>query len=403
MLFNTNPAYTFDDFWLVPQHSHISSRDIVSLETNLFPRIKRNKYKVQHPLMASPMDSVCGSKMLATMALMGGTGVLHRGCSPQEQFGMLLESMDIAVKKIFQRTQTYNVPGLFGIAVGINWEERVNKILDELENLNFYDENVRIFFCLDVAHADSSQYINSLKNLHERLSGLEIPILAGSIATEYALHQLMPYCEGVRVGIGCGSACSTRIQTGHGVPLATSIMECRNYLNTTTTPFNDLTLICDGGMKTPGDMVKALACGCTGIMLGGYLSATSDSPAEKIYEIKNNYRTYNDEYDFYNIHEFINKNNKITGVKFRGMASYAAQKAYCEKDREPLYVEGESIVIPYRGNTTDVLTETLASIRSGLSYSGCIDIESFYKNAELRLGTFNGVYEAHPHAKMLQK
>lgn len=386
MILNEKVAYTFDDLWLVPKCSNIRSRDDVKLYVNLFPKISNTRYVVSHPLVASPMDSVCGENMLVTMAETGGCGILHRGCSPIQQSLML----DNAIT-MFINNNGYDKKAIFGVAVGIDWEKRVDLTLNLLKSFN---EKINIFFCLDVAHADNLIYLESLKRLYEKLYEYKIPILAGSIATPNAVKRLVPYCSGIRVGIGCGSACTTRIQTGHGVPLATSLIECYEELQSSGN--DDITLWCDGGVKNPGDMVKALACGADGIIMGSYLAATSDSPAEKIYE-----PTMVSASPY--ISCWKSAPGKIKEVVYRGMASYDAQSSHCEKNRKPIYVEGETIRIPYKGETKEVIEKTLASIRSGLSYSGALCIADLVDMAELRVSTSNGLLEAHPHAKFLGK
>jgi len=386
MILNEKVAYTFDDLWLVPKCSNIDSRDTVDTSVNLFPKISNTRYVLSHPLIASPMDSVCGEKMLVTMAETGGCGILHRGCSPSEQSLIL----DRAISK-FVNSNGSNQKAVFGVAVGIDWEKRVDLTLALLKSFN---EKINIFFCLDVAHADNRIYLESLRKLYGKLYEFKIPILVGSIATPNAVKRLVPYCSGIRVGIGCGSACTTRIQTGHGVPLATSLMECYDEL--VSSGNNNITMFCDGGVKNPGDMVKALACGADGIIMGSYLAATSDSPAEKIHEpMMVSVSPY--------ISSWKSAPGKIKEVVYRGMASFDAQNSHCEKNRKPIYVEGETIRIPYRGETKEVIEKTLASIRSGLSYSGAQCIADLVYLAELRVGTSNGVLEAHPHAKFLGK
>lgn len=393
---NGKAALTFDDVWMVPQFSDIASRDDVDLSYEIF-----DGFKVENPLVATCMDTVCGSEMLIEMALCGGTGMLHRGCSPKEQGNMLYD----VGNTLWSIDHKHKYPYVVGYAVSCgSWKDRII----EFQNVvNQFPSN-NYFICLDVAHAHTSMYKETLKNLYDYCQAYfdkPIKILAGTIATPQAAEYLYEYCDGIRVGVGSGSACSTRINTGHGVPLFQSLIE-------TAEVCHDLGIKCfaDGGLRTAGDMVKALAVGADALDLGGVLAPTSKSPAEKIYDYERTpeYPILCERLKQISPHPqdairrmaILEENKKIVAVRYRGMASADAQKDYSEKTRKSgYYVEGESFEMPYMGETSDIVDGFLKGIRSGLSYTGAHNIQELRDKARFRTSTFAGLAEAKPHGK----
>lgn len=389
---NGKAALTFDDVWMVPQFSDVQSRDEVDLGWDIF-----DGYKCL-PVNATCMDTVCGSEMLTEMVRIGGTGMLHRGCSPDEQGDMLYKSLKTTCDNGLARSQTLTgLDFIFGYAVSCgSWQERLKNFefaIKRIQDNSSLSDRFKYYICLDVAHAHTSMYLETLKNLYEYCKIYQVPvkILAGTIATPQGAEYLYEYCDGVRVGVGSGSACTTRINTGHGVPLFQSLIE-------TAEVCHDLGITCfaDGGLRTSGDMVKALAVGADCLDLGGVLASTSKSPAEKIYKKTNTL----DMIERLGPDDYRLAPREIVAVRYRGMASADAQKDYSEKTRKSgYYVEGESFEMPYTGETSDVIDGFLKGIRSGLSYSGARNIKEFRNKGHFRTATFAGLAEAKPHGK----
>lgn len=392
---NNKAALTFDDVWMVPQYSEVESRDSVDLSTEIFKACP-----VKHPLISTCMDAVTESDMLVEMVKSGGSGMIHRGCTPDSQGKMFLKAAEILRDTVEQRDLNY--PFVLGFAVSCGtWKERIvefEKVVDEFPSNSY-------FVCLDVAHAHTKKYKEILQQIYEYVNSSskvrrKINILAGTIATPEAAEYLYEFCDGIRVGVGSGSACTTRIQTGHGVPLFQSIIE-------TSQICHDLGITCwaDGGIRTSGDMVKALAVGADALVLGGVLTSTSASPAEKIYDDAEVMSIFQDlqhkQYTRITRDDIEKEKSKLTpiAVKYRGMASKDAQATFSEKRKSGYYVEGEAFEMPYTGQTSEVVSNFLNGVRSGLSYSGSFDLTEFRQKARFRMATFAGLQEAKPHGK----
>jgi IMP dehydrogenase len=190
--------------------------------------------------------------------------------------------------------------------------------------------------CVDVAHGHHVMMRYALEVLKNTL-GDTPHIMAGNVATLRAFNDLADWgADSIRVGIGGGSICSTRIQTGHGIPTLQSIIECAQTSR-------DAKIIADGGIKSSGDIVKALAAGADFVIVGSLLAGTTQSPGEVYYKDGQKLKTY------------------------RGMASEEAQKDWRGAASS---LEGVSTSIPYKGHAGDILKEIKRGIRSGLSYSG---------------------------------
>ncbi len=319
-------SLTYDDVLLIPQYSDIESRKEVNIG-NWLDQDRGIKFEL--PIIASPMDTVTEIPMALTLGRMGGLAIIHRYNTISAQSRMA----DI----LFENLSPLQV----GFAVGITGDylERAK----ELVNIG-----ARIL-CIDVAHGDHILVKNALSHLRDAL-GDGPHIMAGNVATLDGFNNLASWgVNSIRVGIGGGSICSTRIQTGHGVPSLDSIVDCAKT-------HHNVAIIADGGIKNSGDIVKALAVGGDFAMLGSLLAGTSDTPGEVI------------------THE--------NGGKFkvyRGMASKDAQMDWRGKTSS---LEGISTTIQYKGSTREVIEQLENGIRSGFSYSGCRTIEELWRKAK---------------------
>lgn len=351
----------FDDVLLTPQYSEIESRSLVDLSVpgfdDEFARLLPHLQPLRCPVIGSPMDTVVGPKVASILDEFGGFGVLHRYCTIQESVKMFLEVVG---------KSTGHLPNVM-VAVGATGD-----YLERAQAL--YDAGCRAF-CVDVAHGHHSSVKSALKEMRTKF-GDDIHIMSGNVATLAAFNDLADWgSNSVRVGIGGGSMCTTRIRTGHGIPTLQSVLDCAKS-------DRDVYLVADGGIRNSGDIVKSLAAGADMVMLGSVLAGHEESPGDLI-DAKGLVHT-----------------SAPIGVpmfkKFRGMASKEAQLAW--RGRVSV-VEGEATVIPYKGSLRTTLVDILDGVRSGLSYSGARKIRELRHKAHFVTVTSNGVLENRPHGK----
>lgn len=346
-------AYTYDDIQLIPQYSTVESRSKVSLKT----RLSKN-YNIMVPFIASPMDTVCELDMAIKMAKLGGVGCLHRFMGIEEQ------SRQVKELQTFLYNNKEELYGIWGderkpimAAIGATGDslERAQKLVKAGANV----------LLIDVAHGHHENVRKTLHSLQD-LFGDSVDIIAGNVATYYAAYDLCEWgVDGIRVGIGGGSLCTTRIETGHGIPNVTSIKECARAADKWNVP-----VMADGGIRSAGDIAKAIAVGADSVMLGSLLAATQEAPGLIIEQSNQLYKRY------------------------RGSASLDTKSAHGQATRN---IEGASTIIPYKGGVKYVIYRLSDGLRSALSYSGADSIEKFQSTAEYVIVTTAGINEAKPH------
>lgn len=327
-------AITYDDILLVPAYNHAESRRLVDISM----KDKRGLLAVQIPLMSSNMDTITESEMANFMASKGGVGVLHRFLSVERNIAE------------FRKCHATTF-----VSIGCT-----EKDLERAEALR--DAGAR-YFCIDVAHAHGKYVGKTLKRLREILP--DACIMAGNVAT-YAGADYLASCGAdlIKVGIGGGSVCSTRIKTGFGVPMLTSIQQCAK---------TDRSIIADGGIRKPGDVVKALAFGADFVMLGGMLAGTRPTPGEVI---------------------------TVEGERkkeFRGMASQEAQDSFIGGVPDWRTAEGVSTLVDYREDEDEVIADVVGGLRSGLTYGGATSIRELQRKLEYVIVSHAGRVESQPH------
>ena len=331
-------ALSYDDVLLVPKFSEIESRSQVSLKSVLGQNLEFDS-----PIIASPMDTVSGYHMAKKLSELGGVAIIHRYCSISEQADV--------VRKLKNEGERV------GAAVGAtgDYMERVTALYNAGAD----------FICIDVAHGHHKMVYDAIRNIRDHY-GPAIHIMAGNVATQEGFDALQFWgADSIRVGIGGGSICSTRIQTGHGVPNLTAIMECAKAQTKAT-------LIADGGIKTAGDIVKALAAGADFVMLGSLLAGTDEAPGE--------------------ITESVLHGMKMKA--YRGMASREAQEDWRGKSSAP---EGIATMIPYKGPVELIFNDLIGNIKSGLSYSGATTTSGLQARSEFIRQTSAGQHESSTH------
>ena len=332
---------SYDDVLLVPQYSDIRTRTDIDLSVSLGAGLKLNL-----PIIASPMDTISESAMALAMDKHGGTAIIHRYNTIEHQ------ARNISIARDSCPSHKITV----GAAVGVSGNFLNRAAVLQASGVDF--------FCVDVAHGHHILMKEAIETLRTAF-GDSIHIMAGNVATLEGVNDLADWgADSVRCNIGGGSICSTRVQTGHGLPGLQTIFECAKT-------DRDVKIIADGGIKNSGDIVKAIGAGADAVMVGSLLAGTDESPG-KIFEERDGTRW------------------KI----YRGMASKEAQLKWRGKYSS---FEGVSSRVPYRGRVGKVLEDLERGIRSGLSYSGARSIEEFHAKAKFVQQSPSGLYESKTH------
>jgi IMP dehydrogenase len=339
-------ALSYDDVLLVPGKSNISSRSEVDLAVQLTPHLK-----LDIPIISANMDTVTGTTMAISISLMGGIGILPRFNAPLKQAQLVQE---VKAKKT-----------VVGAAIGVRdgYLERCKLLIEAGVDL----------LVLDVAHGHQDQVITVVKNIKKQFSHTDL--VAGNVATFEAAKDLFKAgADCVKVGIGPGSACTTRIQTGFGVPQITAVMNASKAALET-----GKTLICDGGIKNSGDIVKGLAAGSHAVMIGSLLAGTDEAPGEVIIHNGGHFKRYNGSASLEEKkRQMANSNENFTS-------------SYLE------HVEGVSALIPYQGTLESVIRRLLAGMRSGYSYAGAKNLAELHQKAKFIQVSSLGMRESAPH------
>ena len=332
-------AVTYNDVLLVPQYSDIVSRNEVKLTSNL----SDNQFRL--PIIASPMDTVSEKDMVVAMADEGGLSIVHRYNTIEEQVKIVESSI----------TSLVNPDSPVAAAIGTTG--------DYLERAVALVAHGAKILCIDVAHGHHVLMKLAFLKLREIL-GDTVHIMAGNVATLEGYNDLVDWgADSVRCNIGGGSICSTRVQTGHGVPGLHTIIDCARS-------DRDVPIIADGGIRNSGDIVKALAAGADFVMLGSLLSGTDETPGDVINTREGKFKAY------------------------RGMASKDAQVEWRGRTAS---LEGIATTVPCKGSVRDILLELERGIRSGLSYSGARTITELQAKARFIRQTSSGQTESGTH------
>jgi IMP dehydrogenase len=327
-------AYTFDDVALVPQFNNVPSRTEPSLETWLTKNRKMNI-----PILCSNMDTAIAEPLADILLEFGSIPIFHRftGFDVQEKW----------VKKY--KDSTF-------IACGILRIDETRKLLDL----------GAIGVCIDVAHGHSDRmfrFIQELKRTHP-----DKEIIAGNVCTAMAYHDLVNAgADAVKVGVGPGAACTTRMVTGFGVPQLSAIYDCAKVADKLRVP-----LIADGGIRNSRDVVLALAAGASTVMIGKLFAMTSESAAPK------------------------RNSEKGMEAKFRGQASEDFQNDFYGGLKDKTVAEGIDFWGPVSGSAKQLLGDLLGGLRSGLTYGGARSIKELQRKAEFVEVTPSYIHESRP-------
>jgi IMP dehydrogenase len=327
---------TFDDVLLMPAHSEMNSRRAPQLDS----KVTKN-FSLKTPIISANMDTVTEYQMALKMAELGGLGILHRFMSPEEQVRQVKLLKD---KKIL-------------VAASIGVKEDGMRRADMLA-----DAGVDIF-TIDIAHGDSVMMFETLSYVKKKYP--KIDVIAGNTAMPEGVKRLIEHgADAVKVGIGPGSMCTTRIITGCGVPQLTAVAMCVLEARKHNVP-----VIADGGIKTSGDIVKAFAAGAHTVMLGSMLSGCLETPGE------------------------IEGGRK----RYRGMASKDAQVSWRGELPTGMAAEGEARWVNCKGSVENIVSELAGGVRSGMTYLNAYTISDINKNARFMEMTASGMMESKPH------
>ncbi|HUD09895.1 MAG TPA: IMP dehydrogenase [Patescibacteria group bacterium] len=358
---------SFDDILLLPDYADFSRSDI-DLSTKITKKIT-----LTLPFVSAPMDTVTESKLAIALARLGGIGIIHRNLTVQNQAN--------EVKKV------KNKKLLVGAAIGVGkgFEERVEALVKTEVDV----------IIVDSAHGFSKGVIETTEYIKKKFPKMEV--IAGNVATFAGAKALiLAGADGVRVGMGPGAICTTRIISGMGMPQITAIMETARAAKKAGIP-----IIADGGIKYSGDIVKALAAGASAVMMGSYFAASVESPGKiiklKPEQVPSRFKS--------------SLNKKLRTYKFkqyRGMGSIAAMargakiksedefhgKSY--KDRV-MIAEGVESLVPLKGSVEELIDQAVGGIRSGMYYVGAKNIQELWQKAKFIQITQASLNESHPH------
>lgn len=344
-------AYSFDDLFLVPKYSSIPSRspNHIDLSVDLGKGVI-----LENPIISANMLHVSGPKLVGKLAALGGLGILHRFDND------ILKDFNDAVNFSLIHNKDplrLRIPlNNIGISIG-------------LEQFGLLYEYVKIggkIVCVDVAHGHHLRCIELVKKIHETFP--ELLLIAGNVATAkgaYALYEAG--ADVIKVGVGSGSLCSTRIETGNGVPQMTVLDDVRNWFDNCWEPEGRLPakIISDGGMRSAGDVVKSL-CFADAVMLGNMLAGTDESPGEVL---------------------------SFGGKQYK---QYAGSSTHKQRN-----IEGVKALVPTKGPLEDVVTKILEGVRSGCSYQGVTNLVDLKDDPEFVEVSNAGLIESRPHDVIL--
>lgn len=330
-------ALTYDDVALVPQFNNIPSRTEPSLESWL-----TRKLKIGIPILAANMDTVISEELAEILIAQGSVPIFHR-FTP-------LDIQEKWVKKF--RDKTF-------VSCGIQRLDETRKLLD-LGALGV---------CIDVAHGHSDRMFRHIEELKEKHPDKEI--IAGNVCTAMAYHDLVNAgADAVKVGVGPGAACTTRMVTGFGVPQFTAVQDCARIAEKLRVP-----LIADGGIRTSRDVVLALAAGASSVMVGKLFGQTLESAAPKRKTDR-----YPSGYE----------------AKFRGQASSDFQNEFYGGLKAKTVAEGIDFWGPVTGTAEELINNLLGGVRSGMTYGGARNLKELQRKAEFVQVTATYIQESKP-------
>lgn len=333
---------TYDDVLLIPQYSEIESRSSIDLSITLTKGIK-----VNIPVVPANMKTVTGFEMAKNVADLGGMAIVHRFMSLEEQ----LEIVNKFVCLSQEGTPYY--PKHVGYSVGVKKENYTD--VDALVSLGAE------ILCIDIAHGDSKMCVEMTKYISEKYPN--VFLISGNVATYGGTMRLLEAgADMVKVGIGPGSLCTTRIETGNGVPQLSAVM----FASFARAEWEHKTgkkafIMADGGIKNAGDCVKAL-CYADMVMAGNLFAGSEETPGQVI---------------------------SIDGRLYKEYVGSSTHKGS--------HIEGVAAIVPLKGHTKDIMQKLNEGIRSGCSYQGSANLRELKEKHHMMRMTGASLRESHPH------
>jgi IMP dehydrogenase len=358
-------ALTFDDVLLKPRFSGFS-RNEISLETKLTPRVT-----LKSPVMSAPMDTVTESELAIALAQAGGIGIIHRNLTIAEQ------ATEVA------KVKAMGLP--VGAAVGSSsgYEKRVAELVNAGADV----------LVVDSAHGHAVKVITAISYIKKNF---DVDVIGGNVATaEGAKALISAGADALRVGMGPGAICSTRIVSGMGVPQLTAILDTVSVAR-----HHGVSVIADGGISYSGDVIKALAAGASCVMLGRLFAATQEAPGKtamlKPGEVPSRFQS------------ILDGSSEYCFKEYRGMGSVAAMQKGLEISSEDefhgknyqsdvLIAEGVEGLVPCTGTVANLLAQLTGGVTSGMYYVGARNIQELWETAEFMQITQASLTESHPH------
>lgn len=353
--------YSYDDVLLIPNHATFSLEEI-SLKTRLI-----NDLHLNIPVISAAMDTVTEYAMALQIALLGGAGVIHRNISPEIQASQITQIKNHAFSLSDYPLASLNPQQKLIVGAAIAPQ-------DYLQRMPFLVEAGVDFVVFDVAHGDSAYTLNSITDCKQKFS---VPIMGGNSATVEGTRRLIDAgSDAVKVGVGAGSICTTRIICGIGIPQLSATLLCAEECHKHNIP-----CISDGGLRYSGDIVKSLGAGASAVMLGNMLASTYESAGEKI-EIEN-------------------------GIfkKYRGMGSMDAvtqggSARYQTESNKPIVPEGVEGIVPCTGSLEEILHQIVTGVKKGMWYCGQQTLPQMNNYKKFIEITPAGLNESHAHDLM---
>ncbi|MEP7103685.1 MAG: guanosine monophosphate reductase [Candidatus Dojkabacteria bacterium] len=340
-----SPVYTFDDVLLRPQYSEVNSREEVDVSVEIVPGLK-----ISAPIMSANMQSVNSIELGVKLSKAGGMATVDQFMSIEEEVKM--------IKAI--KSKGGQIAGAIGSSR--DYMERAEAIIDAGVDV----------VIMDSPHAHNLLAKNAIKDFRQKFG--DSPLIVGNVATkEAALFLVHHGVDGIKVGVGPGAACTTRITTGSGAAQITAIMECFDVARN-----HGVSIIADGGVKTPGGFAKAIAAGGTAVYMGSIFAGTDEAPSKLV---------------------------EINGVKYKeyyGSSSVTAKLKRAESDKSfrekaNRFVEGDSGYTKYQGSVADLVEKYIMGLKSALSYTGAFNIKDFQTKSVFTIVTQNGLAENGAH------
>lgn len=358
----TTEGLTFDDLLLLPNESTFP-REAVNLTTKLHPKII-----LKLPILSSPMDTVTESGMAIAMAQAGGLGVIHRNLAIEKQEKMIehVKSSKVTDKEKASLDAKGRYLVAAAIGAGADMKDRVKALVGAGVDM----------IVVDSGHGHSTYIMDCVKFIKKTYKD-KVVVMAGNVATYDGAKALIKAgADVLRVGVGPGSICTTRVITGMGVPQVTALLEAARAVKGTK-----VTFVADGGIRMMGDMAKALATGASAVMLGSMLAGHEQSPGDKVKVNSEVYKQY--------------RGMGSIGAMQKGGAERYGQKA--QTGAKQLIAEGVEGLVPFKGDVHDFLYQAAGSLRSSFYYLGSKTVPEFHKKAKFIKISQAGMKESHPH------